>query len=114
MTGLLGQTKMMRAPDMLDDRFSRVAALYCVVAAVVILISTVTSHAGDLFSDIQKNPDIVKASWSSGPCNPNNSVAKRELLISARAAALHDEPNLLSVPRIRFLHSAAFAISVFQ
>jgi hypothetical protein len=58
----------MKLPSMLDDRFSMLAlALYCVIAAAIILISTVSSHSADVISEIQKNPNVAKASLSSGP-----------------------------------------------
>jgi YD repeat-containing protein len=48
----------MKLPNMLDDHFSRIAlALYCVVAAVVILVSTVASHAG---STVQRDAPTTR------------------------------------------------------
>jgi hypothetical protein len=42
-----------KLPEMLDDRFSMAAlALYCIIAAGVILISTITSHAATLENTI--------------------------------------------------------------
>jgi hypothetical protein len=49
---------------MLDDRFSMVAlGLYCVIAAIIILISTVSSHAG---STVQRDAPTTRFYDSRG------------------------------------------------